>query len=159
VRTHGPPAATGRLDCAGCHQQSFCTACHQGAGERRFHPFNFVARHPSEAYALEARCTSCHNTQTFCRSCHQQWAGIAAGSRRRSGTAHAGNPLWLIQHGEAARRGMNSCAGCHQQTDCMQCHSTLAGRINPHGPDFNAAAMQKRNPTLCAYCHVRTPSR
>jgi predicted CXXCH cytochrome family protein len=156
VRTHGPIAASGRLNCAGCHQQSFCSTCHQGAGERRYHPFNFVARHASEAYARETKCASCHNTEVFCRSCHRD-IGIGAGSKRRSGTAHAGQPLWLLQHGEAARRGMQSCASCHQQTDCMQCHSAFGSRVSPHGPDFDAKAMQKRNPTLCSYCHIGPP--
>jgi hypothetical protein len=157
VRTHGPVAASGRLDCAGCHERRLCTSCHQGSGERRYHPFNFVARHPSEAYAREARCGSCHNTEVFCRSCHRDAAGIAAGSKRRSGAAHAGQPLWLLQHGEAARRGMQGCASCHQQTDCMQCHSAAGGRINPHGPDFNAEQMRKKNPSLCALCHFTPP--
>ena len=157
VRTHGPVAATGRLDCAGCHQQSFCAGCHQGSGQRRFHPFNFVSRHASESYARETKCASCHNAEVFCRSCHREVAGIGASSKRRAGTAHAGQPLWLLQHGEAARRGMPGCAGCHQQTDCMQCHSAFGSRINPHGPNFNAAAMKKRNPTLCSYCHLGEP--
>lgn len=155
--THGPIAATGRLDCAGCHQQRFCTACHQGTGERRYHQFNFVARHPAEANARETNCASCHNTEVFCRSCHVEVAGIGAGSKRRAGAAHAGQPLWLLQHGEAARRGMQTCSTCHQQTDCMQCHSSAGGRINPHGPNFNAAQMRARNPTLCSYCHLTTP--
>ena len=159
VRTHGTLAASGRLNCAGCHtKQSFCTSCHQGAGERRYHPFDFVARHPSESFARETNCTSCHNTEVFCRSCHRDGAGIAAGSNRRSGAAHSGQPLWLLQHGEAARRDMTSCTSCHQQTDCMQCHSSVGRRINPHGPDFDAGRMRKKNPTLCAYCHVTIPS-
>ncbi len=154
---HGPVAATGRLDCAGCHQQTFCSSCHQGTGQRRFHAFNFVSRHAAESYARETKCASCHNTEVFCRSCHREVAGIGAGSNRRAGTAHAGQPLWLLQHGEAARRGMPGCASCHQQTDCMRCHSAFGSRINPHGPDFNAKAMQKRNPTLCSYCHLGPP--
>jgi Cytochrome c7 and related cytochrome c len=157
VRTHGSVAASGRMSCSGCHQASYCASCHQGNGQRRYHPNDFIARHASEAYARETQCASCHNTEVFCRSCHRD-VGIGAASNRRSGAAHAGQPLWLLQHGEAARRGMQSCASCHQQTDCMQCHSTLAGRINPHGPDFDAKKMQKRNPSLCAYCHVGPPA-
>ena len=156
VRTHGPVASSGRLNCAGCHQASFCSSCHQGNGQRRYHPSDFVARHASEAYAREMQCASCHNTEVFCRSCHRG-VGIGTGSNRRSGAAHAGQPLWLLQHGEAARRGMQSCTSCHQQTDCMQCHSTTGRRISPHGPGFDAAKMQKRNPSLCAYCHVGPP--
>lgn len=159
VRTHGPSAATRRLDCAGCHEQQYCTSCHQGTGQRRYHVYDYVYRHASEAYARETKCTSCHNTEVFCRSCHAQSAGIASNSQRRSGPAHTGQPLWLLQHGEAARQSMTSCASCHQQTDCMKCHSAAGSRINPHGPDFDAARMQKKNPTLCTYCHIGPPIR
>lgn len=156
VRTHGPIAASGRLDCAGCHQERFCVSCHQSIGERNFHPFDFVARHASEAQSGEMRCTSCHNTEVFCRSCHRE-VGLGAGSSRRSGTAHAGQPLWLLQHGQAARQGMQSCASCHQQTDCMQCHSTVSGRVNPHGPSFDPGRMSARNKVVCSFCHVGGP--
>jgi len=159
VRTHGPVAATRRLDCAGCHKESYCTSCHQGTGQRRYHVFDFVSRHASEAFARQTNCTSCHNTEVFCRSCHAQNAGIAAGSQRRSGPAHSGQPVWLLQHGEAARQNLTSCVSCHQQTDCMKCHSAAGSRINPHGPDFDAARMQKKNPTLCTYCHIAPPIR
>ncbi|HTI64931.1 MAG TPA: hypothetical protein VL524_15505 [Gemmatimonadaceae bacterium] len=159
VRAHGPSAATRRLDCAGCHEQRYCTNCHQGTGQRRYHVYDYVYRHASEAYARETNCTSCHNTEVFCRSCHAQSVGIAANSQRRSGPAHSAQPLWLLQHGEAARQSMPSCVSCHQQTDCIKCHSSFGSRINPHGPNFDAARMQKKNPTLCTYCHIGPPIR
>jgi hypothetical protein len=159
VLTHGPTAATRRLDCAGCHEQHYCTNCHQGTGQRKYHVYDFVYRHASEAYARETNCTSCHNTEVFCRSCHAQSVGIAANSQRRSGPAHSSQPLWLLQHGEAARQSMPSCVSCHQQTDCIKCHSSFGSRVNPHGPDFDAARMQKKNPTLCTYCHLAPPIR
>jgi hypothetical protein len=157
ARAHGPPAASGQLNCAGCHQQRFCTSCHQGEGERRYHPFNFVSSHASSAYARETSCTSCHNTETFCRSCHRQ-SGIAGTSTSRTrGAAHGAQPLWLLQHGQAARQGLQSCAGCHQQTDCLRCHSTTTQRVNPHGPDFDARRMAARNSLVCQYCHISDP--
>lgn len=157
ARAHGPAAASGQLNCAGCHQQRFCTSCHQGEGERRYHPFNFVSSHASSAYARATSCTSCHNTETFCRACHQQ-SGIGGASTSRTiGAAHGAQPLWLLQHGQAARQGMQSCAGCHQQTDCLRCHSTVTQRVNPHGPDFDARRMAARNKIVCQYCHIGDP--
>ena len=144
-RAHGPAAASGPLDCAGCHQQRFCTTCHQGNGERRYHQFNFVARHASDAYARETSCASCHNTETFCRACHRESGLAGAATRNRAGAAHGAQPLWLLQHGQAARQGLQSCAGCHQQTDCLRCHSTVTQRVNPHGPDFDARRMRARS--------------
>jgi hypothetical protein len=157
ARAHGPAAASGQLNCAGCHQQRFCTSCHQGEGERRYHEFNFVARHASSAYARQTSCTSCHNTETFCRACHQQKGIAGANTSRTSGAAHGAQPLWLLQHGQAARQGLQSCAGCHQQTDCIRCHSTVTQRVNPHGPDFDARRMSARNRLVCLYCHLSDP--
>jgi hypothetical protein len=159
ARTHGPAAQSGRLDCAGCHAQRFCTSCHQGGGERRYHQLNFVARHASAAYPRETSCASCHNTETFCRSCHQQSGLAGAGTSRRAGAAHGAQPLWLLQHGQAARQGLESCAACHQQTDCLRCHSTVTQRVNPHGPDFNPRRMQARSKIVCGYCHLTDPLR
>ncbi len=157
ARAHGPQAAAGQLTCAGCHQESFCTSCHQGEGQRRYHPFNFVARHASTAYARETSCSSCHNNETFCRACHVK-AGLAgASTASTAGSAHGAQPLWLLQHGQAARQGMQSCAGCHQQTDCLRCHSTVTQRVNPHGPDFDARRMASRNKIVCLYCHLSDP--
>ncbi|MDB4910283.1 MAG: cytochrome c family protein, partial [Gemmatimonadetes bacterium] len=157
ARAHGPAAASGQLNCAGCHQQRFCTSCHQGEGERRYHPFNFVSRHASTAYARETSCTSCHNTETFCRACHEKSGIAGASTSRRLGAAHGAQPLWLLQHGQAARQGLQSCAGCHQQTDCLRCHSTVTQRVNPHGPDFDAPRMAARNKIVCQYCHLGDP--
>ena len=157
ARAHGPAASSGQLNCAGCHQQRFCTSCHQGNGERRYHPFNFAAGHASTAYARETSCSSCHNNETFCRACHVK-NGIAGGSTARTaGAAHGAQPLWLLQHGQAARQGLQSCAGCHQQTDCLRCHSTVTQRVNPHGPDFDARRMSARNKIVCQYCHLGDP--
>ena len=158
-RAHGPAAASGQLDCAGCHQQRFCTTCHQGNGDRRYHQFNFVARHASDAYARETSCASCHNTETFCRACHRQSGLAGAAARNRAGAAHGAQPLWLLQHGQAARQGLQSCAGCHQQTDCLRCHSTVTQRVNPHGPDFDARRMRAHSKIVCGYCHIGDPLR
>jgi len=157
ARAHGPAAASGQLNCAGCHQQRFCTSCHQGEGERRYHPFNFASGHASTAYARETSCTSCHNTETFCRACHVKSGIAGAITSRTVGAAHGAQPLWLLQHGQAARQGLQSCAGCHQQTDCLRCHSTVTQRVNPHGPDFDARRMSARNKLVCQYCHLGDP--
>jgi hypothetical protein len=152
LSTHGPSAASGQLTCEGCHSRKFCSDCHNGEGERRFHPPNFLVRHAPEAYGRQRDCASCHNTEVFCKDCHQG-NGIAA-TGRRDAAFHTGQPLWLLQHGQAARQGLESCAGCHSQRDCMQCHSTIGWGISPHGRDFNADRMASRNNQMCGYCHV-----
>ena len=157
ARTHRAVAASGELQCAGCHSQSYCSDCHAGerAG-RRYHPANFLATHAPQAYGRETDCTSCHSTEAFCRSCHRQ-AGLAAKTNARSTVFHNAQPLWLLQHGRAARQDLNACATCHQQTYCMQCHSQLGSRINPHGPGFDAARVASKNPQMCLMCHFTNP--
>lgn len=158
ARSHGPEAASGALQCAGCHAQTFCAKCHAGERTgRSYHPANFVATHAPQAYGRDVECSTCHNPQAFCRSCHVR-SGLAPGSNTaRSATFHNAQPLWLLQHGRAARQDLPSCTTCHQQTYCMQCHSQLGARINPHGPGFDAARMAARNSRICLACHFTNP--
>ncbi len=115
-------------------------------------PPNFVVRHAPEGYWRQRDCASCHNTEVFCKDCHQ--ANGAAATGRRDVAFHNAQPLWLLQHGQAARQGLESCAGCHAQRDCMQCHSTLGWGISPHGPGFDPSRMSSKNNQTCGYCHV-----
>jgi hypothetical protein len=154
---HAASAASGRLTCEGCHTQQFCSDCHAGESRRRFHPANFVARHAPESFARDTECSSCHNTEVFCRGCHQSQGLSSAG--RRSGTYHNGQPLWLLQHAQAARRGLQSCTTCHVQRDCLQCHSQRGWGVNPHGPDFDATRLGANAKVMCARCHITDPSR
>ena len=157
ARAHGAVAASGALQCASCHAQRYCADCHAGERvTRRYHAANFVSTHAPQAYRRETDCSSCHSTEAFCRDCHRQ-TGLAAKSNVRSTVFHNAQPLWLIQHGRAARQDLKSCTTCHQQTYCMQCHSDLGSRINPHGPGFDAARMSAKNPQLCLTCHFKNP--
>ena len=71
---------------------------------------------------------------------------------------HDAGANWLLGHGRPARQGLEACASCHRQTDCVQCHSTIgAFRANPHGPGFDAAQGWARAPGTCLICHQRKP--
>ena len=156
VTAHGSIAATGQMTCSNCHQQSFCTSCHDGESRtQHFHPANFLARHAVEAYGRESDCARCHSPEAFCRSCHLN-TGMAVRGRNLA-AFHTGQPLWLLQHGQAARQSLESCVSCHQQRDCMRCHSTLGWGVNPHGPGFDARRMQSKNRLVCLECHVSDP--
>lgn len=153
---HKSAAASGQLNCQGCHQPRDCTACHDGVSTRgNYHPDDFMSRHATSAYAQEQNCSTCHRVETFCRSCHQK-SGIATTGGVR-GQAHTGQPLWLLQHGQAARQGLTSCTACHQQRDCLRCHSDLGLHVNPHGPNFNPEAMGSRDKQMCLVCHITDP--
>jgi hypothetical protein len=154
---HGAQAAAGRLTCEGCHEQRFCSDCHAGENRRLFHPANFAQRHAADSYGRETECSSCHNAELFCRSCHAQ-SGLA--SRGRLDVAfHNAQPLWLLQHGRAARQGLQGCTTCHVQRDCLTCHSTVGWGVNPHGPGFQSGRLANRNATQCLMCHLRIPGR
>lgn len=155
MTSHAAVAATRQLACASCHAQRFCTDCHLGEQKRDFHPANFMARHATEAYNRQLDCTSCHSPEAFCRTCH---VNVGVGTKNpRNAAFHNAQPLWLLQHGQAARQALESCTTCHQQSDCMRCHSTVGWGVNPHGPGFNARSMWSRNPGMCLECHLSNP--
>jgi predicted CXXCH cytochrome family protein len=150
---HGTFAATGALKCVECHSAQTCSSCHVGSESRAFHRANFVERHATDVFAATTNCQSCHSTERFCRDCHVR-AGTAATSRMDA-AFHSGQPMWVLSHGQAARRGMESCAACHQQSDCVRCHSASAGwGVNPHGPGFPASRLAARNAASCRWCHT-----
>ena len=155
---HGPEANARPTSCETCHTRSTCLECHRPDGGRqsRFHPEGFLTRHPSSAYSRVANCSDCHNPAQFCQSCHQQ-AGLVANSRIGQRGYHDAFRGFSLGHGQAARQTLESCASCHAERDCTACHSAVGGgfRFNPHGPDFNAARLRSKNPSLCIACHGR----
>jgi hypothetical protein len=150
---HGAVAASGAMNCAQCHNEQVCSGCHAAQESRRFHTTNFVERHAADVFTNAADCQSCHNTQRFCLDCHQR-AGIAAGAQM-SAAFHTAQATWILSHGQAARTGMESCASCHRQNDCIRCHSATGGwGVNPHRRGFQASARGAANSASCRWCHV-----
>jgi hypothetical protein len=139
--------------CTGCHTQELCASCHAGSRDPEFHEQNFLARHGPESFGSEVQCSSCHNTELFCRSCHEGSGRSAAG---RAGVVyHGATPLWLLGHGQAARQSLESCASCHAQSDCARCHSARGGwGVNPHGEGFAASRLSRQGRPMCLRCHT-----
>jgi hypothetical protein len=156
AKRHANIAATARLTCATCHSEQTCAACHGGSESRAFHVANFVERHATDAFARSSDCQSCHSTERFCRECHTR-TGLAAQAGMNA-AFHTGQPMWFLAHGQAARTGLESCASCHRQNDCVRCHSAVGGwRINPHGPGFRPNRVADRNSASCRWCHSTIP--
>ena len=121
-----------------------------------FHPPAYELQHAPDAWNGLLECANCHETQTFCRACHQD-AGVSASGRLGAGY-HDAQPFWLLRHAQPARQALESCAGCHTQRECLQCHSsTGAFRISPHGSDFDADGMRERAGRMCFACHLGGP--
>ena len=153
IARHGTAAASGQLNCTQCHTERACAACHIAPDSRRFHADNFVERHAVDVFTSATDCQSCHNTERFCRDCHSR-TGVAS-SGRMNLAFHTGKANWVLSHGQAARTGMESCASCHRQSDCVRCHSASGGwGINPHRAGFRAEALAARNAMSCRWCHV-----
>ncbi|MGD8277715.1 MAG: cytochrome c3 family protein [Gemmatimonadota bacterium] len=153
---HGPLASADGASCTQCHAANTCADCHDASSQPVFHPADFMLRHSSAAYGGRLECANCHDTRVFCQECHRSSGFQSQGSLGPG--FHTAEPLWLLRHGGAARRGLESCTTCHAQRDCLQCHSTLgAFRVSPHGSAFDARRAQERNAAICRACHVRDP--
>jgi hypothetical protein len=153
---HGGLAAAGRLDCVQCHAREQCAACHAASDSRAFHPANFLERHAVDVFTGRGSCQDCHRTETFCRACHAR-TGFAAQDMKAS--FHDGQPNWVLSHGRAARLGLEACASCHRQNDCVQCHSAAGGwGVSPHGPGFTGRGAS-RSSAGCRLCHLAAPGR
>ncbi|NIR44764.1 MAG: hypothetical protein GWN99_10700 [Gemmatimonadetes bacterium] len=165
---HQAAAASATASCSVCHVvEQQCQSCHLGSetlerprdsnAPELYHPMNFLQIHSAAAWNQEAECTSCHNPEVFCRSCH-----TTLGYASRDGSTvtgfHNENQNFVLGHGQAARQGLEACASCHAQQDCLQCHSARFGRrVNPHGPGFDAEKLRSKNRGLCLFCHFSVP--
>ncbi len=151
--SHGAAASAVQPDCNSCHTENTCIQCHDGLGSSEFHPVNFLASHGPEAYGRVSDCSTCHNTEAFCRECHLN-LGFDQSSSFFS-TFHNDQGLGFFSHSFGARQDLESCVSCHQQTDCMRCHSSQTGMgVNPHGPGFDASALMNLNKSTCDLCHT-----
>jgi hypothetical protein len=154
---HGPLASASPNSCAGCHSRSECLDCHRPTadGANGYHQAGFLARHPSAAYNRQSDCSECHNTGTFCMTCHAQ-SGLSSTEGLLEGRYHDTKEAFLLSHGAAARRALESCVTCHTERDCLACHSSQTGRFDPHGPNFDADRLRRKNPETCSACHGRS---
>lgn len=178
LRAHGALARPSGESCAACHDQTYCAECHSpqtAAGrpsivfpervDRAYiHRGDYVSRHMIDAGANPASCRRCHGP-AFCDDCHtQQGLTKFAESFRRPQSHDQAN--WVNAggatpaHGHAARRDINSCAGCHDQgaqATCVGCHQVggIAGDKAPHPSKFLSSHDRddiSKN-AMCRACH------
>jgi hypothetical protein len=166
MRRHVTEAQISRSTCTACHQQRFCSACHDGVMKPlRIHPEDYVTTHPIDARKQTPRCQSCHRFQSFCLDCHRK-LGVGPESVRKDGRTRIHPPGWgdcvrgLTHHADQARRNLAACVSCHTESDCLTCHkagSACGGNVNVHGhmSDGQLSRMQKLNPRACEKCHEK----
>ena len=136
-----------------------CTACHKEPPE---------AQQVQPSHLSMSACTACHNHQADflagrCTPCH---VDLKKYEKPVAAFQHAGDFLRL--HGNMAKPSAESCAKCHDQTFCADCHSatTVAGRQSVlfpedvqrdfiHRGDYQSRHMidAGANPASCRKCH------
>lgn len=150
--------------CSACHDRSECVACHQGVVKPlEFHAGNYLLTHATEARRGTPDCSACHRAESFCVACHER-SGL--GTRGDTDWNHAipGRAFhpdgWSMSHGREAKRNITTCASCHREEDCIDCHSAEPGKLNasPHGANWRGSArckaLDRGNRRMCLRCHI-----
>ncbi len=173
VQDHSGIAKTNPELCASCHDDTFCQDCHAGPiRPLRLHAADYLNGHAVDARANAQDCSSCHRTQTECRSCHVR-IGVAddadesafgVGSPLRFHPDDwAGPPGTPQGHARPAQRNIETCSSCHGEDTCLACHATtdaaLPGLdVSPHGGGFAGSArcdaLEQHNRRVCLKCHA-----
>jgi len=188
--------------CNGCHDDKDFKAKVKLAVPARAREFSVRMNHAAHLTQKGVTCKSCHLKapepgdqeppkleMAACTACHKHQADYAAGAclpchvdlkRYEKPVAtfrHAGD--FLKTHGSLAKPSAASCAACHDQTFCAECHSatTVAGKpslIFPeevqrdtiHRGDFisrhqieaggdPASCLRCHGPKFCDSCHTQ----
>ncbi len=180
IKAHGVLAKPSADACASCHDQTYCAECHAAATtparpsiiypervERSFiHRGDYVSRHMIDEGVNPASCRRCHGP-AFCDACHTQQNLTWKVTDFRD--PHLDKPGWANDrasgnfHGDAARRDISSCAGCHDQgmgAVCVGCHRVGGiADTTPNGPHPTAFISKHKgedrtkNP-VCTACHI-----
>ncbi len=168
LRRHGIVAQAGTETCVQCHTQSTCTDCHTklgpgaalrmapelGSQQSQLHQQDFARSHSIEARSGVQLCSRCHE-EGYCVRCHEA-RGVAASN----GGALPHPPGFVLPggdfHGTEVRRAPQTCAACHQGTDCAQCHSEGGIGGNPHPLNFWQGDPRRKNLSRaqCRVCHT-----
>jgi hypothetical protein len=161
-----------RLDatCNACHAKSECVECHQGVVKPvEFHQGNYLLVHATEAKRGRPDCSACHRAQTFCVGCHER-SGLGTRGDTQFNSLDPEHrfhpPGWASQgaggnlHAAVARRSVGTCASCHREDDCLQCHSAdkAMPRISPHPANWRGSTrcklLDRGNRRMCLRCHI-----
>ena len=155
--------------CSTCHQQSFCSDCHEKTQAPRVelqlpervdrffvHRNDFLSRHAVEAASDESTCLRCHGVDS-CQSCHQK-NGVVPGAPKGLNPHPAGFGQGKA-HGQAARQDIVSCAACHDQgaaSNCVSCHRTGGVGGNPHPQSWllHHDVQEISGNAMCQACHL-----
>jgi hypothetical protein len=168
LREHGVRAAADRQICSSCHSERFCVGCHGATvpalpEKLQFddpmhagvHRAGFKSRHAEEAKGDPGLCTTCHQP-SVCSDCHtKEKVGANHGNRSPHPSGWLGLPGQPNDHGRAAWRDPEVCAGCHGgagEALCVGCHKVGGVGGNPHNASFKSRRQPKTD-RPCRMCH------
>lgn len=127
---------------------------------------DFLRRHGPAVRENAVQCSTCH-TRESCLACHAPSQGVSAalpprGPERAAGAqpprrvpdSHGEN--FARRHGPLAATTPTTCAGCHVQPDCLNCHRPDAAAVSGYHPAgfltlHPASAYAREN--SCSECH------
>ena len=155
--------------CQNCHTPKYCLDCHNGVTKPlKIHPNDWIVTHSIAARKSNPDCSSCHQSQNFCVDCHNSMGvGGDEGIYGRTSEKLKFHPEGFAfdrtspnHHSWQAQRNIRTCASCHTEASCLQCHATanVGGYgFNPHPPGFrgaNCRRMKQMTPRVCVKCHT-----
>jgi hypothetical protein len=169
-----PPMAT----CFRCHDKDRnarkCDACHKNLAEEGSLPASHLAHdgdwmreHGARAASSGDLCSTCHERESFCASCHGATVPVLPAATRyadplRQSIHRAG---FAARHSLEARSDPGACTTCHAPDRCASCHTAKGlageGRSTPHGSGWVGPTASenrhgreaRRDPAACASCH------
>jgi len=148
-------------NCFQCHDgqaaSAECAACHSRPVEMAslVHEPDWKHEHRYATDMGGQQCTPCHQTESFCNSCH-------AGDNIVE-TVHELN--YKDSHAIDARGDVYQCQSCHDpQTFCADCHAREGAMPLDHTmsgwalPPYEHAEAARRDVEACAACHSTSDS-
>ena len=101
--------------CSACHvKKTDCSRCHSGV--LMPHPTAWVTEHGLDVKARggSKACRQCHDTNDYCKTCHQVRMPHPTG--------------WIPANPKVtARKGAETCFNCHVVANCQACHDKHSG--------------------------------
>lgn len=204
LKEHKKVAQRMDANCASCHTEESCSDCHNGSdlqqvnvpgtdltGERgprtfaisrgqgmrltKVHDLNFRYTHGLAAKGKSSECQTCHESQSFCSTCHMAGGDVNQAAFRPAGHNLAGFVTIGVgsgggEHARMAKRDIESCASCHDpeaaDPTCVTCHVDPDGikgtQAKTHERGFMADVegdWHKDPGTNCYVCHTDANAR
>ncbi|MBP9207979.1 MAG: cytochrome c3 family protein [Kofleriaceae bacterium] len=137
ARCHGDLTRVGLATTAHLPSMPVCLDCHRAGGARKAEP----------------ACGTCHLTSATGTLRTALVDGPLVPTSAVFGDAHG--PGFATRHAGAARRGGATCASCHQQEFCADCHLGVARPMAFHRGDYASshAIEARRGVPDCSACH------